>query len=113
MVLARRFSLIVWLAAVMIALAAAAVRGEEPRLTLHPKASKPEPVPQTSAAEIEKSIGRGVAFLLKDQNHDGSWGTAGRTKELNIYAPVPEAHLDYRAGVTALCVQALIETRDK
>jgi Squalene-hopene cyclase C-terminal domain len=114
MVRARSVSQIVWPAAVaLVAVAAAIVRGEEPRLTLHPTASKPEPVPETSAAEIEKAIGRGVAFLLKDQNRDGSWGTAQRTKNLNIYAPLPEAHLDYRAGVTALCVQALLETHDK
>jgi hypothetical protein len=50
---------------------------------------------------------------VKDQNRDGSWGTAERTKDLNIYAPLPEAHLDYRAGVTALCVQALLETHDQ
>jgi hypothetical protein len=50
-----------------------------------------------------------VAFLLKDQNRDGSWGTPTRTKDLNIYAPVPDAHHAFRAGVTALCVSALIE----
>ncbi len=113
MVHAWNIRLVFWPAVVSVALATAMVRGDEPKLALHPASSKPEPVPETSAAEIEKSIGRGVAFLLKDQNRDGSWGTAERTKNLNIYAPVPEAHLDYRAGVTALCVQALLETHDK
>ena len=92
---------------------AADLRGEEPRLALHPTSSKPEPVPPTSVSQIKSAIDRGVAFLLKDQNRDGSWGTAERTKNLNIYAPLPEAHLDYRAGVTALCVQALLETHDQ
>lgn len=91
---------------------ATVVRGEEPRLALHPTAPKPEAVPTTSAEQIKAAVGRGIAFLLKDQNRDGSWGTAERTKDLNIYAPLPEAHLDYRAGVTALCVQALLEVPD-
>lgn len=63
-----------------------------------------------SAAQLEKSIERGVYFLLEDQNKDGSWGTARNTKDLNIFAPVPGAHHAFRSGVTALCVEALIET---
>jgi hypothetical protein len=73
------------------------------------KVPRPKPVPPPSAQALEAAIGRGVAFLLKDQNKDGSWGTAQRTKQLNIYAPVPDAHHAFRAGVTALCVSALIE----
>ena len=37
-----------------------------------PKAVPPE--------ELEASIARGVEFLVKDQNEDGSWGSAERTK---------------------------------
>jgi hypothetical protein len=70
---------------------------------LHPKA--PEPV---GDPEITASIQRGVAFLLKDQNIDGSWGSPERTKDLNIYAGVGSHHA-FRAAVTALCVSALIE----
>src|SRR5438046_1577654 len=54
-----------------------------------------EKVPGTkspSPADLEKSIQRGLDFLLKDQNKDGSWGTAQRTKDLNIFAQVPGAH---------------------
>jgi hypothetical protein len=63
-----------------------------------------------SAEELGRSIRRGVEFLIESQNHDGSWGSAHRTKDLNIFAPVPGAHLAFRAAVTALCVEALIET---
>src|SRR5260221_14674129 len=55
-----------------------------------------------SPEDLEKSIQRGVDFLVKDQNKDGSWGTAQRTKDLNIFAPVPGAHHAFRSGVTAL-----------
>src|SRR5215207_1862298 len=63
-----------------------------------------------NAAQLEKSIERGIYFLLEDQNRDGSWGTARNTKDLNIFAPVPGAHHAFRCGVTALCVEALIDS---
>ncbi|HAY82634.1 MAG TPA: hypothetical protein DCY79_22735 [Planctomycetaceae bacterium] len=53
---------------------------------------------------------RGVAFLLKVQNPNGSWGSATQTKGLNIYAPVPGAPHAFRAGTTGLCIAALVET---
>ncbi len=68
------------------------------------------PVPMPAAEAVSKSIDRGIAFLLADQNKDGSWGTPERTKDLNIYAPVPGAHHAFRTAVTALCISALIET---
>lgn len=71
---------------------------------LHPV--EPVPVP---AAELEAAIGRGIAFLLQDQNPDGSWGSPERTKDLNIIAGVG-SHQAFRTAVTALCVSALIET---
>jgi hypothetical protein len=74
---------------------------------LHPK-----PPPPLPPAQLDAALKRGVVFLLKDQNKDGSWGTAERTKELNIYAPVPGAHHAFRTAVTALCVSALIEVQD-
>jgi hypothetical protein len=66
-------------------------------------------VPMPAAEVIQQAEDRGVAFLLADQNHDGSWGTAERTKRLNIYAPVPGAHHAFRTAVTALVLAALLE----
>jgi hypothetical protein len=74
-----------------------------------PAGPKPLPITPPAPGEIERSLARGVAFLLGSQNADGSWGSAGKTKDLNIYAPVPGAHHAFRLGVTALCVKALIE----
>ena len=58
-------------------------RAQPPRIKpdLHPR--PPEPVPD---GEIVAAIQRGVDFLLKDQNGDGSWGSPHRTKDLNILA---------------------------
>lgn len=74
-------------------------------LALDPASLKP-----VTHDELEASIGRGVEFLVKSQNDTGAWGSAHKTKGLNIYAPVPSAHEAFRSAVTAMCVEALIET---
>jgi hypothetical protein len=72
-------------------------------------APKPPPITPPTTEALDSAIRHGIAFLLKDQNKDGSWGTAERTKGLNIYAPVPGAHHAFRTAVTALVLSALIE----
>jgi hypothetical protein len=71
---------------------------------------KPEPITPPAPAEIEQAIDRGVEFLLKRQNPDGSWGSANITRPKDIPIPVPGAHQAFHGAVTALCVSALIET---
>ena len=68
-----------------------------------------DPAPAPEPGAMDRAIDRGVRFLLERQNKDGSWGSAHHTKGLNIYAPVPGAHMAFRTGVTALCTMALIE----
>lgn len=72
-------------------------------------AHRPAPVAAPTPAQLDEAVSRGVAFLVKDQNPDGSWGSPTRTKGLNLLTPVPYGHDAYRAAVTALCVSALIE----
>jgi hypothetical protein len=86
------------------ALPAASPKGAVREPDLHPGA--PEPV---ADAAITAAITRGVDFLLRDQNADGSWGSAERTKDLNIMAGIGSHHA-FRTAVTSLCVSALIET---
>ncbi len=74
---------------------------------------KLERIAPPEAKDLEAAIGRGVDFLLRVQNANGSWGSAQNTKDLNIYAPVPGAHHAFRAGVTSLSIGALIESGDK
>src|SRR5262249_1685773 len=94
------------LVALLVAGLAAAPPKEAPPAEALPKAGPVTPPPREA---LDSAIRRGLGFLLKDQNPDGSWGTAERTKGLNIYAPVPGAHHAFRTAVTALCVSALIE----
>ncbi len=65
---------------------------------------------ETAPIDVEKAIEQGVEFLIKAQNANGSWGSALRTKDLNIFAPAPGAHRAFRCGTSALCVEALVET---
>lgn len=90
------------------------LRGEEltsvvETLRLSEVAPAPVAVPEVQAGEIQAALDRGVAFLLATQHPRGWWGSATRTKDLNIYAPTPGAHHAFRAGVTALCVAALVD----
>lgn len=67
---------------------------------------------EVTPATIDASITRGVDFLLTHQNKNGSWGSARRTKALNIYAPLPGAHQAYLAGASSLALAGLIESKD-
>jgi len=67
------------------------------------------PVPVTPE-NIDKAMRRGADFLLEDQNKNGSWGTATRTKDLNIYASIPGSHHAFQAACTAMAVEALWES---
>ena len=74
-----------------------------------PAIPRPVSTPHPGQPLVATSISRGVEFLLRDQNKDGSWGSATQTKGLNIYAPIPGAHQAFRAAVTSLCLSALVE----
>ena len=83
-----------------------------PRVPLPERGPKPKPITPPAPEAIEAAIRRGIGFLIGAQNANGSWGSATRTKALNIYAPIPGAHHAFRAAVTSLCISALIEVGD-
>lgn len=66
-----------------------------------------------STAKLEVSIERGVDYLIASQNPNGSWGSATRTKGLNIYAPIPGAHHAFRSGTSGVALYGLLETEDR
>jgi hypothetical protein len=94
-----------WLSLVAIAFGADPV----PKVDDDP-VPRPAPVAAPPAEVVTAAIDRGIAFLLATQNKDGSWGSATRTKGLNIYAPIPGAHDAFQAAVTAMSISALTET---
>jgi hypothetical protein len=97
------------IALLLIIVARCGAAEERPEASAPPSPPPPTPVASPSAVEIRAAIDRGVWYLLAAQNPDGSWGSARRTKDLNIYAPVPGAHQGFHAATTSLCLSALIE----
>ena len=87
---------------------AATVSASQPTATAYLPKAKPVEAPKREA--LEGAITRGVDFLLKNQNPDGSWGSA--TPATNLFAPVPGAHDAFRAAVSALSISALIDSAD-
>ncbi|QTN32210.1 hypothetical protein HZ994_07650 [Akkermansiaceae bacterium] len=69
-------------------------------------------LPPATPEAISAAITRGVDFLIADQNANGSWGSATRTKGLNIYAPLPGAHDAFRAGASGLAFSGLLDSAD-
>ena len=86
--------------------AGAADTAERRKPNLHP--APPLPVDDV---DLSRAIDRGVEFLLRTQDRDGSWGSAERTKDLNIMAGIGSHHA-FRTAVTAMCVSALIQVAD-
>ena len=64
-----------------------------------------------SPSQIERSIDRGVKFLMMTQNKDGSFGTHETNRLSEVYAPIPGAHDAFRAATTALSVSAILEAK--
>ncbi len=89
--------------------AAPAVEKKSDSASLAETGPKSKPAPEADPKQIEASIHRGVAFLLKRQNANGSWGSERSSRPGEIYAPIPGAHRSFRGAVTSLCISALLE----
>ena len=72
----------------------------------HPAATQPA---RYSRAQIDDAISRGVEFLQKHQQSDGSWGTGLETRGTEVYAMVPGSLDSFRIGASSLAVMALRE----
>lgn len=68
---------------------------------------------QVAKVDIDASITKGVDFLVKHQNKNGSWGSARRTKGLNIFAPLPDGHQAFHTASSALALHGLLECGDQ
>jgi len=75
---------------------------EEP--VARPPAPKPVPPEQ-----LESAIRRGVEYLVKTQNKDGSWGSPRWTGGVDR-DPVPSSFHSFGVAVTAMGIEALLET---
>ena len=60
-------------------------------------------------AQIRETIARGVDYLVKHQNANGSWGSPAPNMFLDIYSPVPGSHQAYEVASSALALSGLLE----
>src|SRR5258707_15660877 len=81
-----------------------------PPRSLAKPAPRPKPVPPPDPAAVESALRKGVDFLVRCQNKDGSWGSPALKGGVPIYTPVPGGFQAYQCAVTAMCISALIET---
>jgi hypothetical protein len=63
----------------------------------------------TTVPTLPQAVERGVAYLVRSQNKDGSWGTGLETRGFEVYSMVPGSHDAYRVATTALGLMALRE----
>jgi hypothetical protein len=80
-------------------------------LTLLTMASPQDAAPAPNPERVRVAIDRGIAFLLKDQNTNGSWGGA-QDATTTWSGPVwsnPETHRAWKVATTGLCCAALVE----
>ncbi|MCH7814169.1 MAG: hypothetical protein IID40_09135, partial [Planctomycetes bacterium] len=70
-----------------------------------------EPDTPPTDAQVRAAIDRGIAFLVQDQNRNGSWGGIGDslTTWSGSVWPNPETHRAWTVATTGLCVAALLE----
>jgi hypothetical protein len=71
---------------------------------------RPQRVPTPDPRAIDAAVRRGVAFMVGNQNRDGSWGTPALRGGIEIWTPVPAGFDAFQGATTALAVSALIET---
>jgi len=77
------------------------------------RAEAPSSTKLYTKEQIDDAIKKGVAFLVKDQSPDGSWGTGRETRGNEVYSMVPGSLDAFRVGASALCVMALREVGEK
>jgi hypothetical protein len=102
----KRLRLILVAAVLVGPLALSSRAGEDPGSKPTPRPGPPEPV---RPEKLESGIRTGVAFLVADQNKDGSWGSPSLKGGVPIIAGIGSHHA-FGVAVTAMCVSALIDT---
>jgi len=83
------------------------------RTAVAPSTQPVEERAQDRRERTRRAIERGVEFLVKSQQPDGSWGTGLVTRGFEVYSMVPGSLDAFHVGTTALCVMALREVGER
>jgi hypothetical protein len=77
----------------------------------HSDSLRPKPIAVLSPGDLDAAMTRGVAYLCRTQNGDGSWGSPRWTGGVDN-DPVPGASHSFSTATTALCLEALLGAGD-
>jgi hypothetical protein len=76
-----------------------------------PPAAEPSPPPRAEPTaeerELAKSAGESLAWMLSNQNKDGSWGSHESPRPIEVLADVPGSHQAFQVATVGLSVAAL------
>ena len=70
-------------------------------------AAPPRPEPTPEERELEKTASESLAWMVTNQNKEGSWGTHESPRPIEVLADVPGSHQAFQVATTALSVAAL------
>lgn len=102
------------LSCVLLCVASAPLAAQEqPRkdLTPHLDAYSKEQAPHLHVSR-EVAIRGGIAWLVENQNDDGSWGSHHSPRPIEVLCDVPGSHHAFRVATTSLCVMGLLDNPD-
>ncbi len=66
--------------------------------------------PRAPRVSVAEAIDGGIAWLLENQNADGSWGSHESPRPIEVFASIPGSQEAFRVATSALCVMALRDT---
>ena len=104
----------IWIVSLILVVGCKSASTPAPRAAT--TAPSTQPVAQTHEQrqeQIKTAIDRGVEYLVKSQQPDGSWGTGRVTRGFEVYSMVPGSLDAFHVGTSALCVMALREAGEK
>ena len=67
----------------------------------------PRPEPTAEERELRKSADESLAWMVTNQNKEGSWGTHESPRPIEVLADVPGSHQAFQVATTGLAVAAL------
>lgn len=97
-----RLPLDAWAASLLVAAVCAGTWGGE----LAPVYSAPPQAP--SAEAVDAAYRKGVAYLLRSQNPNGSWGSFESARDDEVWLGTTASHDAFGDATTALCLMALL-----
>jgi hypothetical protein len=77
-----------------------------------PKADDAEVVwKRLPTVPVAQALREGVAWLVANQNKDGSWGSHHSPRPIEVLASIPGSQDAFRVATTALCVMAITDAK--